>query len=625
MTRTKSIFSLLALLWLHVAQHANAQCTSTVSSFPYSENFESSNGNFTAGGNNSDWTYGTPSKTVITGAASGTRCWIVGGLTGNAYNNAENSWLQFPCFDFSGLTNPQLSFKVFWETEKKYDGASLMYSIDGGTVWAPLGSTGSNTNCNGSNWFNTTSINSLGVDGWSGNIQPTSPCAGGAGNGSGAWVTAKHTLSSLAGKPSVMFRFIFAAGTQCNAYNGFAIDDVQIGEAAPNTANFSFSCSGSNTVSFTNTSSLCGSNFLWNFNDPSSGSNISTNENPSHVFTAPGTYNVSLMVTFPGNNTVTTTKPVTVISVTPVVTNDVQCHGGANGSIVADVLPTSGAYTYSWNTTPVQTTKTINNLVAGNYTVIVSGTNVCPTTASIVLTEPAKLAASIEVTNALCGKTNGRANAFVTGGITPYQYAWSNGGTTNPQANLAAGLYSLTVKDDNNCTANAQATVKDSVKDIALFLGNDTSFCPGNQTILSAGSFANYLWQDNSTAATFTVTQTGKYYVQVADADGCTKSDTILVTVDCSDVYFPTAFTPNGDNRNKLFGPIGNIASITSFTMNVYGRWGELLFSSTNPYHKWDGKFKGIDADDGTYVWFAVYSINNRPKQTQKGTITILR
>ena len=78
-------------------------------------------------GSNFREAYSTPTKTVIANAASGSKCWIVGGLTGNNYNNGEISWIESPCFDLTSLTNPILSFKVFWETEKKYDGASFKY------------------------------------------------------------------------------------------------------------------------------------------------------------------------------------------------------------------------------------------------------------------------------------------------------------------------------------------------------------------------------------------------------------------------------------------------------------------------------------------------------------------
>lgn len=619
---------LIALLLIHTSYYALAQCSSTVTTFPYNENFEANSGNWFAGGSSSDWAYGIPSKNVIGNAASGTKCWIIGGLSGGAYNNGENSWLQSPCFDFTTLTNPQISFNVFWETEKKYDGASFRYSVDGGNSWVVLGSASSNSNCNGTNWFNTTSISSLGSDGWSGNIQPTSPCAGGAGNGSGTWLVAKHTLNALAGKPSVMFRFTFAAGTQCNAYDGFAIDDINIQNisSTANTADFTYHCNGNNTVDFTNASTLCATSYLWNFGDVTSANNTSTQENPQHIFSTPNTYTVSLTVTYPGNVVVNATKQVAVINVNAVVTNPILCNGAATGAVVANVTGGSGSYIYSWNTSPVQNTASINNLSANTYIVTVGGTNVCTTTASVSLTQPQPLLVNVQTTKALCGNNNASANAIVSGGNAPYSYLWSNNSTVNPQTNLASGNYSLQVKDANNCinqVTNIQ--IKDSIKNIHLFLGNDTAFCPGNKLILNAGTFADYTWQDNSKAANFTVTQTGKYWVTVIDNDGCTATDTINVTVDCTDIYFPSAFTPNGDAKNFSFGPIGNIASITSFSMIVYGRWGEVLFSSTNPYYKWDGKVKGIDADQGTYVWFAVYSINNKPKQTQKGTIIILR
>jgi hypothetical protein len=112
----------------------------------------------------------------------------------------------------------------------------------------------------------------------------------------------------------------------------------------------------------------------------------------------------------------------------------------------------------------------------------------------------------------------------------------------------------LNVTDHNNCSASAtNLLVKNIENNIAVFLGNDTVICPGDKLILDAGSFASYKWQNNATTSTFTVTKTGKYNVVVVDADGCTATDEIDVTVDCTDVFFPSAFTPNGDGKNENF------------------------------------------------------------------------
>ena len=176
----------------------NAQCGSFINSFPYNEGFETSGGGWFAGGAGSDWTWGAPSKPVITGAGSGSRCWVIGGLTSSSYTNSEASWLQSPCFDFSSLQYPYITFKVFWEMEQRFDGASIQYSTDNGTSWSDLGSFNEIATCLNDYWYNHASITYLAPlssakNGWSGNIQSTSgSCQG--GNGSNGWVTAKHIM-----------------------------------------------------------------------------------------------------------------------------------------------------------------------------------------------------------------------------------------------------------------------------------------------------------------------------------------------------------------------------------------------------------------------------------------------
>ena len=106
----------------------------------------------------------------------------------------------------------------------------------------------------------------------------------------------------LAGKPGVLFRFLFGAGTICNNYDGFAVDDILIGEAPPNAAAFTYTCINNNTANFSNSSALCPTGFSWDFGDPSSGTNnMATTANPSHTFSGPGKYTVTLTVSGPGN------------------------------------------------------------------------------------------------------------------------------------------------------------------------------------------------------------------------------------------------------------------------------------------------------------------------------------
>jgi hypothetical protein len=178
-------------------------CMLNISTFPYSEGFEINGGGWVPFGTSSDWIWAAPQKLVIGSAGEGNKCWTTGGTRSTGYTDGENAWLLSPCFDFSSLTNPEISFKVIWETEQRFDGANLQYTLDNGNSWTVLGDIQTGTTCTSVNWYNTPSVTYAGnAKGWSGSIHPTSgSCLG--GNGSGGWRDARHCLNNLAGQSSV--------------------------------------------------------------------------------------------------------------------------------------------------------------------------------------------------------------------------------------------------------------------------------------------------------------------------------------------------------------------------------------------------------------------------------------
>ncbi len=121
-----------------------------INSFPYLEDFESTNGNWYTKGINNSWEYGTPASTKINRAASGSKAWKTN-LDGN-YNDNEFSYLYSPCYDISSLDNPTLSFSVALDIEdcgtSLCDAVFVEYSVDG-KAWVRLGTTSS-----GTNWYN---------------------------------------------------------------------------------------------------------------------------------------------------------------------------------------------------------------------------------------------------------------------------------------------------------------------------------------------------------------------------------------------------------------------------------------------------------------------------------------
>ena len=198
-------------------------------------------------------------------------------MNGVGYSEGS-SYVESPVYNISTIVNPEVSFKVFWETENNYDGVYLAYAINGGT-FSPVGAIASNGNCNGLNWFNTDTLNYVGgFAGWSGSMI-TGNCL--RSGGPGQWILAKHRLTSVSATPinSIQFRFVFGAGSRCNLYDGFAFDDFKIDEAAlptSNQADFSYTCVGNNKVKFIFNPPYCSAAVNWNFDDPASLFNASS-------------------------------------------------------------------------------------------------------------------------------------------------------------------------------------------------------------------------------------------------------------------------------------------------------------------------------------------------------------
>ncbi len=139
---------------------------------------------------------------------------------------------------------------------------------------------------------------------------------------------------------------------------------------------------------------------------------------------------------------------------------DVRCQGGSDGSATA--LPSNGTspYSYSWSTSPVQTTDSAGGLAAGSYEVTVTDSNGCTVMGSVVITEPRGMEVSETVTPASCPEsTDGSIVLNVTGGAQPYLYEWDDHTTTRDRTGVGPGNYSVTITDNDLCTTTAAFTV----------------------------------------------------------------------------------------------------------------------------------------------------------------------
>lgn len=537
----------LALAGAFPTLMARAQCGPLISSFPYNEGFEAGPA-WTSGGNGNDWAWGTPAHPTINSAGGGSKSWSTGGLTGSFYNLGELSWLESPCFDFTGLTRPWVSFKIFWECERQYDGMTFQYSTDGGYTYSNVGTVNDPVDCLNQFWFNSSNITNLtGVSpkhGWSGRVGPTQgSCQG--GSGSGDWVTASHCMTDLAGAPSVRFRFLFGAGTQCNDFDGIAIDDILIQNSELPSAAIGYTCTSATAATFTDNSTGCITSRQWNFGDLGSGaSNFATGAQVTHTFSQPGTYTVTLVVNSPCAQPESTTQEITILDAT--VTADPASCGQSNGAVEVTLTNAPAGTTYLWNPGGAATAQ-VQDLAAGAYDVTVSAPNSCDFYGSTQVTNTASdLQLQPNHTDATCnGSADGTAGVTATGSGTPFSYVWTPNVSSGPNASaLSAGDYSVEVTDANGCDATETITVGEPAA-VTVQASAAVNACAGTTLTLTATANGgtgpySYAWSPNGPEVSPLDTTT--YQVQATDANGCT-SALASTTVNIGSALQPTLTT----------------------------------------------------------------------------------
>lgn len=291
-----------------------------------------------------------------------------------------------------------------------------------------------------------------------------------------------------------------------------------------------------------------------------------------------GTYTVTVT----DASTCTATASATVgqafstLTVTPSQTN-ILCNGSNTGAITLSVTGGSAPYTYSW--TGGSTTQNRTNLAAGSYSVTVSDANLCSTTASATITQPAApLAVSVTSNNVNCfGASTGNITSNTTGGTTAYSYNWGGGITTANRTNIPAGTYNLTVTDNNGCSATAGTTITQPAAALNVSTAVTNVLCFGANTgavntTVTGGTIAyTYNWGGGITTANRSNLVAGTYNVTVTDGNSCTASSTNTITQPAAPLNTSAAITTvscNGGNNGSII--LTTTGGTTAYSYN----WG---------------------------------------------------
>jgi gliding motility-associated-like protein len=219
------------------------------------------------------------------------------------------------------------------------------------------------------------------------------------------------------------------------------------------------------------------------------------------------------------------------------------------------------------------------------------------------------------------------------------QYTWDFGDgnvatAVNPvhtyagQGNFSAKLKLVTGKscldDSVTKTISMQALAVTISGDQTIFLGQKIQlFVSGPGTI--------YQWSpstglSNTHVARPTASPTADItYKAKVIKGGCSGEDSVRITiVDLTDIYVPTAFTPNNDGRNDTIKPFFG----TRFTLrefSIFNRWGERIFTSNKRGEGWNGKIGGVEQNPGVYIWVLKYIDDKDRMAERKGSLLLLR
>lgn len=268
----------------------------------------------------------------------------------------------------------------------------------------------------------------------------------------------------------------------------------------------------------------------------------STQKNPQT--TVPGAYSVVVTNLLNGcTNTASATVALDTVAPTVSIAPplNLNCQ---NDTLQLDASASSQGqnFAYLW-TTPdghiVAGDTTLTPLVdsAGSYILLITNTvNGCTATDTAVVAQSLPVeVAIVNTTPVACfGQQNGSATAAGSGGVGPFEYAWSNGDTTAMTQNLAAGTYFVSVTDSEGCSATTSVEItQPAVLQANASATGETAFGAndGTATADPTGGTApyTYTWNTDDTTATITGLAPGAYTVTVEDANGCTVVQTVTV------------------------------------------------------------------------------------------------
>lgn len=315
---------------------------------------------------------------------------------------------------------------------------------------------------------------------------------------------------------------------------------------------------------------------------------------------------------------------------------------------------TTGPLAFRWTVvqggplTGDSTTAQTTTRAPGTYRLtVVRLSNGCTASDDVRVAEIAPPTFEPRVEQPNCHRNTGNV-AFVAlaGGQPPLRYSINGGQTYNPSpqfSGLTPGAYTLVVSDALGCTASTMIGVDPPFFPKIVFstvapvgLGDSIRLEP--MLNLPASQVADWQWTpanglscDDCPTPWASPLSTTRYRLRILDLNGCPAEAHVLVPISRRRLlYAPNIFSPNGDGQNDRFTLYGNRAVLNIRSLQVFDRWGNLVFSGQDlkPNDEsigWDGSFRGQAVMPGVYVWQAVVAFLDGVEEVFAGDVTVTR
>mgnify|MGYP005848811123 CR=1 FL=1 len=391
---------------------------------------------------------------------------------------------------------------------------------------------------------------------------------------------------------------------------------------------------------------------------PDSSSNITYSWNPNYNISSTSVSNPSVWPDVNTNYTLIISNGIcadTLIYPIHVTTVNIQANADTTicqgTSLVLFASNGTGSGTYIWSNNPTFT-PTLNNpndstvsvLPISNTTYYVQTTiNGCSAIDSVEVN-----VSSINVTTTNISVCN-PGQYTLTANATPsnVSYQWlptsliiSGGNTASPTVTAQNNsTFQVIVTDTNGCNDTAYANINISTLGLITINAHadKDTLINGESTTINVSPSSGYtiLWAPanglSNVASADPIASpnsTTEYIVSLTDDQGCTRTDTVKISVIdfiCEEpyIYLPNAFTPNDDGQNDILYLRGNL--IDEMYLAIYNRWGELVFESTSPQVGWDGTYKGMKCDPAVFVYYFTVKCRGGKEYFKKGNITLIR